>query len=62
MKLSNFYIENFRSISEAKLNLSSYSVVFEESREVKSNIMKAICRGWNNIRDFSTYYHNVVSV
>ena len=55
MKISDVYIENFRSISEAKLNLSNYSVVFGKNNEGKSNIMKAIYRAWNIIGDFSTY-------
>ncbi|MFQ3848294.1 AAA family ATPase [Staphylococcus shinii] len=60
MKISDVYIENFRSISEAKLNLSNYSVVFGKNNEGKSNIMKAIYRAWNIIGDFSTYSYTSI--
>ncbi|MCI2814572.1 MULTISPECIES: ATP-dependent endonuclease [Staphylococcus] len=62
MKISSVYIENFRSISEAKLDLSNYSVVFGKNNEGKSNIMKAIHRGWNIIKDFSTYSYSAIRI
>ena len=60
MNLSKVYIENFRSIKEVNLSLSNYSVVFGKNNEGKSNIMKAIYRGWNIINDFSTYSSRMI--
>lgn len=60
MNLSKVYIENFRSIKKVNLSLSNYSVVFGKNNEGKSNIMKAIHRGWNIINDFSTYPSKII--
>lgn len=60
MIISKVYIKNFRSINEVKLELSNYSVIFGKNNEGKSNIMRAIYRGWTLLEDFSNHNHNAV--
>ncbi|WP_105995082.1 ATP-dependent nuclease [Staphylococcus agnetis] len=55
MKINNVYIKNFRSIVEANITLTNYNVVFGKNNEGKSNILKAINRGWDIVNDFSNY-------
>ncbi|MEW4728197.1 AAA family ATPase [Staphylococcus aureus] len=61
MNLSEVYIKNFRNIKEVTLSLSKYSVILGKNNEGKTNIMKAIYRGWNIINDFSTHYPKAIS-
>lgn len=55
MKINDIYIKNFRSIIESNITLSNYNVVFGKNNEGKSNILKAINRGWDIVNDFSNY-------
>ncbi|MGP0637596.1 ATP-dependent nuclease [Staphylococcus xylosus] len=47
MKLDEVYIENFRSIIEMNIKMSNYTVVLGKNNVGKTNVMKAIIRGWN---------------
>ncbi|PCQ20668.1 hypothetical protein CP995_07105 [Klebsiella pneumoniae] len=53
LKINDIFIENFRNIKEGDLKLTNYNIILSKNNQGKSNIMKAIKRGWDLINEYS---------
>ncbi len=53
LKINKIFIENFRNIKEGDLKLTNYNIILSKNNQGKSNVMKAIKRGWDLINEYS---------